>query len=86
MFRKITQTDEFGIASAEFALADEVNLGTYHLRALMDGKTGGARTRRIKAEIALEVQKYVLPRFKVDIDLAGQRMRKPSAATGLAIT
>ena len=77
VFRKITQTDEFGIASAEFALADEVNLGTYHLRALMEGKTDGSagptqNPAQNKAEIALEVQKYVLPRFKVDIDLAGK--------------
>jgi len=32
VFKKATETDKFGIASAEFALADEVNLGTYHLR------------------------------------------------------
>ena len=35
VFKKSTATDKFGIASAEFSLADEVNLGTYHLRALM---------------------------------------------------
>jgi uncharacterized protein YfaS (alpha-2-macroglobulin family) len=34
----------------------------------MDGKRDGQN----KAEIALEVQKYVLPRFKVDIELAGK--------------
>jgi uncharacterized protein YfaS (alpha-2-macroglobulin family) len=69
VFRKITQTDDYGVASAEFGLADEVNLGIYHLRALMDGTAGSAQN---KAEIALEVQKYVLPRFKVDIDLVGK--------------
>src|SRR6516164_4606406 len=68
VFRKITRTDEYGVASAEFALADEVNLGTYHLRALMDGNAGTSQ----KAQVALEVQKYVLPRFKVDLDLAGK--------------
>ena len=36
VFKNATQTDKFGVASAEFKLADEVNLGTYHLRALMD--------------------------------------------------
>jgi len=35
VFKKATTTDQFGIASAEFGLADEVNLGAYHLRALM---------------------------------------------------
>jgi uncharacterized protein YfaS (alpha-2-macroglobulin family) len=75
VFRKITRTDEYGIASAEFALADEVNLGTYHLRALMDENAAApqnAAASPSKAEIALEVQKYVLPRFKVDLDLAGK--------------
>src|SRR5262249_9118746 len=33
VFRKATQTDKYGVASAEFQLADEVNTGTYHLRA-----------------------------------------------------
>ncbi len=39
VFKKVTQTSKFGIASADFALADEVNLGTYHLRALLDSNT-----------------------------------------------
>ena len=63
VFRKATQTSKFGIASAEFALADEVNLGTYHLRAVMDE---GAN----HAEVALNVERYVLPKFKVALDFA----------------
>ena len=42
VFKNATETDKFGIASAEFSLADEVNLGTYHLRALM-GDTNSPR-------------------------------------------
>jgi uncharacterized protein YfaS (alpha-2-macroglobulin family) len=61
VFKKATQTDKFGIASTEFGLADEVNLGTYHLRALMDANT---------AEIALNIERYVLPKFKVALDFA----------------
>jgi uncharacterized protein YfaS (alpha-2-macroglobulin family) len=68
VFKKATQTDKFGIASAEFSLADEVNLGTYHLRALM----GEADTPTNTAEIALNVERYVLPKFKVAVDLAGK--------------
>ena len=64
VFKKITQTDKFGIASTEFGLADEVNLGTYHLRALM----GEGESPTNTAELALNVQKYVLPKFKVAID------------------
>ena len=55
--RKATQTDRFGVASAEFTLADEVNLGAYHLRA--NG-----------AEITVTVDRYVLPKFKVTVDFA----------------
>jgi uncharacterized protein YfaS (alpha-2-macroglobulin family) len=67
VFKKVTQTDKFGIASAEFGLADEVNLGTYHLRALMGESEAPTNT----AEIALNVERYVLPKFKVAIDFAG---------------
>ena len=63
VFKKATQTSEYGIASAEFALADEVNLGTYHLRALMDNN---------RAEMALNVERYVLPKFKVAIEFSGK--------------
>jgi len=66
VFKKATRTDEFGIASAEFSLADEVNLGTYHLRALLGDAEGGNA-----AEIALNVERYVLPKFKVAVDLSG---------------
>ncbi len=63
VFKKFTQTDRFGIASAEFELADEVNLGAYHLKALMEENT---------AEVVLNVERYVLPKFKVAVDLAGK--------------
>jgi uncharacterized protein YfaS (alpha-2-macroglobulin family) len=68
VFKKETETDKFGVASAEFVLADEVNLGTYHLRALLG--EGDAPTNT--AEIALNVERYVLPKFKVAIDFAGK--------------
>src|SRR5580693_4065324 len=64
VFKQSTQTSKFGIASAEFTLADEVNLGTYHLRAITDLTEGSAHT----AELALNVEKYVVPKFKVAID------------------
>jgi hypothetical protein len=68
VFKKATQTDKFGIASAEFELADEVNLGTYHLRAVMGTEEAGTNT----AELALNVERYVLPKFKVAIDFASK--------------
>jgi len=65
-FKKTAKTDEFGVASAEFSLADEVNLGTYHLRALMGDPDAPTNT----AEIALSVERYVLPKFKVAVEFA----------------
>jgi hypothetical protein len=66
VFKKVTGTDRFGVASAEFSLADEVNLGTYHLRAVM----GDAEAPSNTAEVALNVERYVLPKFKVSVDFA----------------
>jgi len=68
VFRKITSTDEFGIASAEFTLADEVNLGAYHLRAL----TGKVDAPSNTAVLAFNVDRYVLPKFKVTVDFSEQ--------------
>jgi hypothetical protein len=64
VFKHSTQTSKFGIASAEFTLADEVNLGTYHLRAVMGTPEGSSAN----AELAMNVEKYVLPKFKVAIE------------------
>ena len=64
VFKKSTATDRFGVASAEFSLADEVNLGAYHLRALM----GDTSTPVNSAEVALQVERYVLPKFKVAVE------------------
>lgn len=64
IFRRKTQTDEYGVASAEFALAEEVNLGAWHLRARV-----GDDSAKTANEIVVQVERYVLPRFKVDLDL-----------------
>ena len=68
VFKKATRTDEFGIAAAEFRLAEEVNLGTYHLHAQMDDAAAASTNH---AELALNVERYVLPKFKVAFDFAG---------------
>jgi hypothetical protein len=66
VFKKAVQTSKFGIAAAEFGLADEVNLGTYHLRAILGDSTDKP------SEIALNVERYVLPKFKVAVELAAK--------------
>jgi hypothetical protein len=72
VFKKSTATDHFGVASAEFSLADEVNLGTYHLRALMGDSAAPVNS----AEVALNVERYVLPKFKVAVEFT-QKDNKP---------
>ncbi len=64
VFKQMTATDEYGIASAEFPLADEVNLGTYQLHALM----GNPETSTNQTSLSITVDRYVLPKFKVAID------------------
>jgi hypothetical protein len=58
VFKKTLTTSEFGIASVDFQLADEVNMGDYHLRAAI-GDT--------RADSTVTVKRYVLPKFKVDV-------------------
>jgi hypothetical protein len=60
VFRKAAATDSFGVASAEFTLADEVNTGAYHVRL----KMGDASA----AELTVNVERYVLPKFRVAVD------------------
>jgi uncharacterized protein YfaS (alpha-2-macroglobulin family) len=69
VFKKATRTDEFGVAAADFALADEVNLGTYQLQATMDGASPTSQTT---AHLSLDVERYVLPKFKVALELTGR--------------
>ncbi len=73
VFKKATSTDEFGIGSADFGLASEVNLGTYHVHATL-GEAGTDSTNT--AEIALDVEKYVLPKFKVELNFASPEGKK----------
>jgi hypothetical protein len=73
VFKKATETDKFGLAFAEFSLADEVNFGTYHLHALL----GDASAPSNSAEVALNVERYVLPKFKVAVEFTGKRDYRP---------
>ncbi|HEY3135943.1 MAG TPA: MG2 domain-containing protein, partial [Blastocatellia bacterium] len=66
VFKKRGRTDKFGIASADFELADEVNFGPYHIRAIL-GEADASTTQ----EKTVTVDRYVLPKFKVEIGLAG---------------
>lgn len=57
VFKKSKKTDEYGISHADFVLADELNMGAYRIRAIAAG---------MKEEKTVTVQRYVLPKFKVN--------------------
>lgn len=56
VFKRRETLTKFGIASTDFVLADEVNMGTFTLRAILpEGET----------EKKVQVSRYVLPKFKM---------------------
>ncbi len=58
VFKHRDKLSRFGVASADFQLADEVNLGLYTLRAILpDGQS----------EKKVRVERYTLPRYKVNL-------------------
>ena len=60
IFRKRDVTSRFGIASADCPLADEIVEGPYQLRCELGDTT---------STITVEVKQYVLPKFKIAVDL-----------------
>ncbi|NLX07663.1 MAG: hypothetical protein GXY33_21200 [Phycisphaerae bacterium] len=58
VFKRKATTDAYGVAHADFVLADEVNMGPYRIRAIVAGA---------KQEKTVTVDRYVLPKFKVDL-------------------
>jgi len=58
VFKKVLQTSDYGIAAADFILADQVNTGDYTIAATL-GDTTSERTVR--------VEPYVLPKFRVTL-------------------
>jgi hypothetical protein len=58
VFKKVIETDRFGVASSDFQLADEVNMGDYRIRAEME---------RESVEKTVNVKRYVLPKFKITL-------------------
>jgi hypothetical protein len=56
VFRRTVTTSAFGVAQADFTLADEVNTGDYRISARVDVHS---------AEKTVAVRPYTLPKFKV---------------------
>ncbi|MEA3309037.1 MAG: MG2 domain-containing protein, partial [Chloroflexota bacterium] len=59
VFRRTLTTSEYGVAAMDFQLANEVNTGNYKLEAILGNTT---------SEKTVLVQRYVLPKFKVDAE------------------
>ncbi len=74
IFKQEVLTDEFGIASLTAALASQVNLGTYVIRAVMGGVT---------TEQYVEVSEEKLPKFAVDIAFDEPYFTEGSIVTGV---
>ncbi|HXF39245.1 MAG TPA: MG2 domain-containing protein, partial [Blastocatellia bacterium] len=74
VFKKRDRTDRFGVASADFELADEVNFGPYHIRAIL-GEAEAASTQ----EKTVTVERYVLPKFKVEVELSGDAAKQQAS-------
>jgi 5-hydroxyisourate hydrolase-like protein (transthyretin family) len=76
VFRKSVEASDFGVAAADFTLADLVNQGNYKLSVSI-GDTAESATR---SEKTVEVRPYVLPKFGVSVStdrsfyLPGQRL------------
>jgi len=60
---KTAQTSRFGIASLDFELADEINLGAYSVAARVDGADNDAQALQ-----HVQVMRYVLPKLKVTVE------------------
>ena len=60
VFKKAAKAGQFGVAFADFTLGNQVNLGTYTVTVV---------TGEDKVEKAVTVDRYVLPKFKVDVNL-----------------
>jgi len=58
VFKKQLTTSEFGITSADFQLANEVNLGRYRVGAEMGG---------VRSEQVVTVKRYTLPKLKTEV-------------------
>jgi uncharacterized protein YfaS (alpha-2-macroglobulin family) len=72
VFKLTTNTSEYGYADADFTLAEELNLGKYTIRGIVEDTT---------SEKKVEIKKYVLPKFKIELStdrtyyLPGQTLR-----------
>jgi hypothetical protein len=58
VFKRTHKTSAYGIASVDFQLADEVNMGDYQVRAILGDQ---------QSQKTVGVKRYVLPKFKNEL-------------------
>lgn len=63
IFRRNAETDDFGMASLELPISTEPNLGVWKIKVV---------TEDTKSEIDVRVEKYVLPKYEVNLELPKQ--------------
>ena len=69
VFRAEKKTSAFGVVAADFPLADQVKLGRYTISAIVAMDDGpGIGARQVRAERVVEVQRYALPRLRLDFE------------------
>ncbi len=60
LFKRKAVTSRFGISSADFLLAHEIREGSYNVTCQLD---------EVSSSTAIRIEKYVLPKFKVQLEL-----------------
>ena len=73
VFKKEVSTSEFGMATLDMPLSSEPNLGVWKVTA---------HTENAKAEVDVRVEKYVLPKYEVSVDLPKEWVLANEKITG----
>ncbi len=74
IFRRETQTDDYGVATLDLPISTEPNLGTWKITA---------ESPQGKTELDVRVEEYVLPKYEVLIDLPKQWYMVNEDITGI---
>ena len=74
IFKKELQTDIYGMASTDLPLSTEPNLGVWKVTAALNGK--------IKTQLDMTVDKYVLPKYEITVTPAKEWLLVSEKTTG----
>ncbi|TFH34999.1 MAG: alpha-2-macroglobulin, partial [Dehalococcoidia bacterium] len=74
LLRTVAQADEYGMVNLDLPLADELNLGTWEIQAEADNS---------KTQLDVRVERYVLPKYDVNVDLTREWFLVNDEITGV---